>query len=380
MCKDNNDFSVNTDTQPFYNPCRMPPCNQGCLPVQICPIGPVGPQGPQGPRGYMGPQGPQGPKGERGCMGPQGPQGVQGLRGCMGPQGPKGDRGCAGPQGLQGEKGDTGLQGPRGCMGPKGDTGPQGQPGIQGPTGEVGPQGPVGQTGATGAQGDAGPQGAKGDAGPQGIQGLQGPKGDTGAQGPPGQTGAQGVQGIQGPKGDVGPQGPPGPCHSLSFIPLANAGPLVVLSPSSTLKGYISPLGHGATNSLTVLSDATINLKETYYTAFRLPYACTIKKLTASFVVEKATNLQSNKVKVIFELYKSDTQDDVFVKISESVMTLSPSLTGNVSVGKYLSNNMDVDIALSAGTRVMPVLTCIKTHTNNIAIQGNVQAGLGIQI
>lgn len=257
---------------------------------------------------------------------------------------------------------------PPSCPGPIGPVGPQGP---RGPRGFMGPQGPRGCTGAAGAVGAAGPMGPKGCTGPQGIQGIPGPRGCTGPKGP---------RGCPGPQGPQGPQGIPGPNISQSILPLGNGGPLCIVSPAMTLGGFISPLGFGATNSLAVLAAPIINLKETYYTAFRLPYDCTIRKLTAFFIAEKVANLGCNKANITFALYKNESNSDVFKMIPESFMKLSPSFSGCVSVGDYASNNKDVCIPLCEGTRLMAVLSCIKTNKGAICLQGNAQAGLGIQI
>lgn len=155
---------------------------------------------------------------------------------------------------------------------------------------------------------------------------------------------------------------------------------MCIVSPCVTHKGFLTSLGFGSTNLITALACPYIDLSGKTYIATRLPYNCTIKKLTAMFVAEENSIFMCNKITLKFALYKSDTTDDRFILIPQSTMTLSPCFENRINKGDSAEKTKDVDIELSEGTRLMAVVYMEKTKSTAVTIQGNIQAGIGLEI
>lgn len=335
--------------------------NQYCHPCcERGPAGPKGDQGPQGLQGMKGDPGCPGPKGDRGEQGPMGPQGIPGEPGARGPRGntgPVGPTGNTGPRGVQGPRGYAGPQGIQGVQGVRGDIGPKGDPGCEGPAGDMGPAGPIGNTGPAGP---AGPQGDMGPQGPRGIPGATGPTGSTGATGP---TGADGTGAI---------------------IPFASGLPVTLTTIVGGLVGLPAFVGFGSSaQGLTALG-ATIDITNASGTlsnfAFQVPRAGTITSFSAFFSTTAALSLIGSTVVVTAQIYQSATPNNVFSPIAGTLINLTPSLTGVISVGTLLNGSLTgLSIPVTARTRLMLVLSASASGLTLLnTVVGYASAGLGI--
>lgn len=280
--------------------------------------------------------------------------------------GPQGD---AGPQGPRGIQGPTGATGPTGPMGPQGVTGPQG---IQGETGPNGPQGPKG------CQGDDGPMGATGPTGADGATGA------TGADGATGPTGATGADGATGATGATGPTGPTGVAGTGAIIPFASGLPVSLTTIAGGLAGIPAFVGFGSSaQGLTVLG-ASIDITNASGTlsnfAFQVPRAGIITSFSAFFSTTVGLSLPGSTVAVRAQIYQSATPNNVFSPIAGTLINLTPSLTGIVSIGTLLNGSLTgLNIPVTAQTRLMLVFSATAsglTLLNTVA--GYASAGLSI--
>lgn len=317
----------------------------------------------------MGPQGIPGAPGARGPRGNTGP---------VGPTGNTGPRGYAGPQGIQGVRGDIGPKGDPGCEGPQGDIGPQGPAGPTGPTGPIGPQGDVGLQGPRGIPGPIGSTGPTGAMGPQGVTGPQGVQGVTGPIGP------QGPKGCQGDDGPTGATGPTGAAGTGAIIPFASGLPVSMTTIAGGLAGIPAYIGFGSSvQGLTILG-STINITNAGGTlsnfAFQVPRNGIITSFSAFFSTTLAISLVGSTVTIRAQIYQSATPDNVFSPIAGTLVNLTPSLAGVISVGTLANGSLTgLNIPVTAQTRLMLVFSATASGLSLInTVAGYASAGLSI--
>lgn len=249
----------------------------------------------------------------------------------------------------------------------------------------MGPQGPAGSTGPIGP---AGPQGDVGPQGPRGIPGPTGPAGPTGAMGPQGVTGPQGIQGVTGPIGAQGPKGCPGdegPTGATgAIIPFASGLPVSLTTVAGGLAGFPAFVGFGnSAQFLTVLGSA-IDITNASGTlsnfAFQMPRAGIITAFSAYFSTTAALSLIGSSVTVNAQIYQSPTPNNVFTPIAGTLISLSPSLTGALSIGAQLNGALTgLNIPVTAQTRLMLVFSATASGLSLLnTVTGYASAGLSI--
>ena len=277
-------------------------CNQSCCPPIICNTV----TGPTGATGRPGP------------IGPTGPQGIQGIQGVPGAIGPTGATGAAGPQGLQGVQG---IQGPTGATG------------VTGPTGATGATGPTGITGATGVTGVTGP---------------------TGITGPTGVTGATGATGVTGPTGATGAS----PLAN-AIIPIASGVPITLTTNAPDTEGVPSFISFGSSSQGTVALEDTIDITELENHAFSMPRDGVITGISALFSTsQEPIELGGSTVTIDARLYRAVGVTNVFTEIPESLIALTPTLTGTVQEGTIVTGVLNnLLIPVTAGTRLLFVVS-----------------------
>ena len=254
-------------------------------------------------------------------------------------------------------------------MGPQGVTGAQG---IQGVTGPMGPQGPKG------CPGDDGPTGPTGPIGPTGANGVTGPTGPTGADGATGPTGPAGADGA------TGPVGPTGVAGTGAIIPFASGLPVALTTIAGGLAGLPAFVGFGSSaQGLTVLG-SSINITNAAGTlsnfAFQVPRAGTITSFSAFFSTTAALSLVGSTVAVNAQIYQSTTPNNVFSPIPGTLINLTPSLTGIISIGTLLNGSLTgLNIPVTAGTRLMLVFSASASGLTLVnTVVGYASAGLSI--
>lgn len=262
-----------------------------------------------------------------------------------------------------------------------------GDPGPQGPRGIPGPTGPTGSTGTMGPQGATGPQGIQGVTGPIGPQGPKGCPGDdgaVGATGPTGPTGADGLPGPTGATGATGATGPTGLAGTGAIIPFASGLPVSLTTIAGGLAGLPAFVGFGnSAQSLTLLG-STIDLTNASGTlsnfAFQVPRAGVITSFSAYFSLTAALSLIGSTVTVNAQIYQSATPNNVFAPVAGTLISLTPALTGILSVGTLLNGVLTgLNIPVTAQTRLMLVFSATTSGLTLInTVAGYASAGLGI--
>jgi BclB C-terminal domain-containing protein len=308
-------------------------CNKKKCYVHAAPI--PGPIGPSGPTGYTG------------------NTGQTGYTGNTGPTGETGFTGSTGSTGEQGLTGYTGNTGPTGETGFTGMTGPTGEQGLTGYTGNTGPTGETGFTGSTGSTGE---------------QGLTGSTGYTGNTGPTGETG---FTGMTGPTGQTGSSG----ISTVAIIPYASYNP-ITLRYESEPGSYYAAIAFGNSTDL-IPPIPPINMTTQPSLAFTIPLDGIIYSVSGFFSVTTAIANLVEPAHIYATLYEST--DNIFTEILGSSVDLGAFGPGSVLIGDYVFSTMsNLNIAISAGTRLLFVFTTTWEAASTLNIIGYASGGVGI--
>lgn len=239
-------------------------------------------------------------------------------------------------------------------------------PALPGPpalTGAIGPTGPTGATGPTGSDGAIGPTGPTGATGPTGSDGATGPTGPTGATGTTGPTGVAGAGAI---------------------IPFASGLPVSLTTIAGGLAGIPAFVGFGSSAQGLTLLGATIDITNASGTlsnfAFQVPRAGIITSFNAFFSTTAALSLAGSSVTVNAQIYQSVTPNNVFSPIAGTLINLTPSLSGIISVGTLLNGTLTgLNIPVTAQTRLMLVFSATASGLSLLnTVTGYASAGLSI--
>ncbi len=150
------------------------------------------------------------------------------------------------------------------------------------------------------------------------------------------------------------------------------------------LAGTPAFVGFGSSApGLTVLG-STINITNASGTlsnfAFQVPRDGTITSFCAFFSTTAALSLIGSTVAVRAQIYSSATPNNVFSAIPGTLINLTPSLTGVISIGTLLNGALTgLNIPVTAQTRLMLVFSATAsglTLLNTVA--GYASAGLSI--
>jgi len=114
--------------------------------------------------------------------------------------------------------------------------------------------------------------------------------------------------------------------------------------------------------------------------AFQVPRAGIITSFSAFFSTTVGLSLPGSTVAVRAQIYQSATPNNVFSPIAGTLINLTPSLTGIVSIGTLLNGSLTgLNIPVTAQTRLMLVFSATAsglTLLNTVA--GYASAGLSI--
>lgn len=150
------------------------------------------------------------------------------------------------------------------------------------------------------------------------------------------------------------------------------------------LAGTPSLIGFGASApSLSVLG-ATIDLTGAAGTllnfAFSVPRNGTITSVAAYFSTTVALSLLSTTITITAQLYQSTTPNNIFSPIAGSQVSLSPQLSGILSLGETSSGILTgLNIPVTAGTRLLMVFSATATGLDLVnTIAGYGSAGVNI--
>ena len=114
--------------------------------------------------------------------------------------------------------------------------------------------------------------------------------------------------------------------------------------------------------------------------AFQVPRAGIITSFSAFFSTTAALSLVGSTVTVNAQIYQSATPNNVFTPIAGTLLSLTPGLSGIISIGTLLNGALTgLNIPVTAQTRLMLVFSASAsglTLLNTVA--GYASAGLSI--
>ena len=150
------------------------------------------------------------------------------------------------------------------------------------------------------------------------------------------------------------------------------------------LAGLPAFVGFGSSVQGITLLGATIDITNASGTlsnfAFQVPRSGIITSFSAFFSTTVSLSLVGSTVTVNAQIYQSTTPNNVFSPIAGTLISLSPSLSGIVSLGTLLNGSLTgLNIPVTAQTRLMLVFSATAsglTLVNTVA--GYASAGLSI--
>ena len=228
------------------------------------------------------------------------------------------------------------------------------------------------------------------------VVGITGPPGPTGPTGPPGEgiTGITGITGIIIPiPGPTGATGLPGVTGATglpgagAIIPFASGLPTALTTIAGGLVGTTSLVGFGTSLvGVSLLGGGTIDLTGAAGTllnfAFVVPRDGVITSLSGFFSTTAALTLVGSSVSITAQVFRSPgpAPTNVLTAIPNASVTLSPDLTGVLSIGTISSGlATGLNIPVSAGDRLLLVFSATATGLTLInTIAGYASGGLAI--
>lgn len=213
--------------------------------------------------------------------------------------------------------------------------------------------------------------------------GAIGNQGVTGPTGPTGPSGLIGATGPTGPTGAIGPTGPAGGGTSGTIIPFASGYSAVLAAATDGTPGVGNLIGFGDSSNYPITNgviDLTDPAGSQVNYAFSMPRDGVITELSAYFSTSGIQSFGNANVTVTAQLYQSATPNNIFTPIPGAVVTLSPTLTGNVPAGTIVRGITDgLNIPVSAETRLLLVYSISTTGASSeISIIGYASSGLTI--
>ncbi len=114
--------------------------------------------------------------------------------------------------------------------------------------------------------------------------------------------------------------------------------------------------------------------------AFQVPRAGIITAFSAFFSTTAALSLIGSTVTVNAQIYQSTTPNNVFTPIAGTLINLTPSLTGVISIGTLLNGALTgLNIPVTAQTRLMLVFSAAASGLSLVnTVIGYASAGLSI--
>ena len=150
------------------------------------------------------------------------------------------------------------------------------------------------------------------------------------------------------------------------------------------LAGLPAFVGFGSSVQGLTLLGSTINITNAGGTlsnfAFQVPRAGIITSFSAFFSTTAAISLAGSTVTVKAQIYQSAVPDNVFSPIPGTLISLSPGLSGVISIGTLLNGALTgLNIPVTAQTRLMLVFSAEASGLSLInTVAGYASAGLSI--
>lgn len=143
-------------------------------------------------------------------------------------------------------------------------------------------------------------------------------------------------------------------------------------------------VGFGSSAQGLTLLGSTIDITNASGTlsnfAFQVPRAGIITSFSAFFSTTVALSLVGSTVKVRAQIYQSTTPNNVFSPIAGTLINMTPSLSGVLSIGTLLNGSLTgLNIPVTAQTRLMLVFSATASGLALVnTITGYASAGLSI--
>ena len=174
--------------------------------------------------------------------------------------------------------------------------------------------------------------------------------------------------------------------NTASIIPYASSLPVTLTTIAGGLAGTGALVGFGNSLSGIVLSAGNIDITGgaglNINFGFTVPRNGTIKSITAFFSSTVALALLGTSLSVKAELYQSTSiNSNIFSPVPGAEVTLSPSLTGVISIGNTCSGVINgLSIPVTAQSRYLLVFSSTATGLSLLnVISGYASAGVSIE-
>ena len=182
----------------------------------------------------------------------------------------------------------------------------------------------------------------------------------------------------------TGATGPTGIAGTGAIIPFASGLPVALTTIAGGLVGLPAFVGFGSSAQGLTLLGSTIDITNASGTlsnfAFQLPRAGIITSFSAFFSTTVALSLVGSTVTVRAQIYQSTTPNNVFSPIAGTLINMTPSLSGVLSIGTLLNGSLTgLNIPVTAQTRLMLVFSATASGLALVnTITGYASAGLSI--
>ncbi|SDJ33733.1 BclB C-terminal domain-containing protein [Pedobacter sp. ok626] len=170
-----------------------------------------------------------------------------------------------------------------------------------------------------------------------------------------------------------------------AIIPFSSGIPVSLTTIAGGLSGTASFIGFGSSAPSLSILGSTIDLTGAAGTplnfAFSMPRSGTIKSMSAYFSTTAALALIGSTVTITAQLYSSTTPDNSFTAVPGASVTLTPSLSGIISIGA-VSNGITtgLNIPVTAQTRFLLVFSSSAAGISLVTTTaGYASAGLSIE-
>ncbi len=171
-----------------------------------------------------------------------------------------------------------------------------------------------------------------------------------------------------------------------ALVPFSSGLPITMTTVVGGLPGTSSIIGFGNSATDVSIAGGAINLTGGAGTllnfAFSMPADGTITDMSAFFSSTAALVLIGSAIDITAQLYSSSTPDNTFTAVPGASVTLSPTLTGILTLGTTASGTTSgLSIPVTAGTRLLLVFSAQVTAGIDVSttIFGYGSAGVKIQ-
>lgn len=186
------------------------------------------------------------------------------------------------------------------------------------------------------------------------------------------------------------PRPEPAPCPptpqplnvSNTIIPFASGVQFTMTSGTETNDPSIVFVGFGYATSQFIPFTNPLDLSTPNLSfAFQMPRSGLLKNLTVTYTLQDEVDITEGQVTLYAQLYVANQNSNLYSPIAQSLIQLTPNLTGTVPVGTIFTgtaNNINVNI--SQNQKLVLVIYAMGTNTTNqYSFNGVLNGGLLIR-